>query len=39
VKSHIKNLLLKLGAKGRTHAAVMALELGLVPWPQQVEHR
>jgi DNA-binding NarL/FixJ family response regulator len=35
VKSHIKNLLLKLGARGRTHAAVMALELGLVEWPSQ----
>jgi len=35
VKSHIKNLLLKLGARGRTHAAVMALELGLVTWPTQ----
>ena len=35
VKSHIKNLLLKLGARGRTHAAVMALELGLVEWPTQ----
>jgi DNA-binding NarL/FixJ family response regulator len=35
VKSHVKNLLLKLGARGRTHAAVMALELGLVEWPAQ----
>lgn len=39
VKSHVKNLLLKLGARGRTHAAVMALELGLVEWPSQEQHR
>ncbi len=39
VKSHVKNLLLKLGARGRTHAAVMALELGLVEWPALDERR
>ena len=39
VKTHVKNLLLKLGANGRTHAAVMALELGLVPWPAQANSR
>lgn len=39
VKTHVKHLLLKLGARGRTHAAVMALELGLVQWPTHEEHR
>ncbi len=34
VKTHVRNLLLKLGAKGRTHAAVLAIEHGLVAWPQ-----
>ena len=34
VKTHVKNLLLKLGAKGRTHAAVLAIEQGLVDWPK-----
>jgi DNA-binding NarL/FixJ family response regulator len=34
VKTHIKNLLLKLPAKNRTHAAVLAIERGLVDWPQ-----
>jgi DNA-binding NarL/FixJ family response regulator len=33
VRSHVKHLLLKLGARGRTHAAVLALEGGLVDWP------
>lgn len=33
VRSHVKHLLLKLGARGRTHAAVLALERGLVDWP------
>ncbi|MBM5802467.1 MAG: response regulator transcription factor [Cyanobacteria bacterium K_DeepCast_35m_m2_023] len=34
VKTHVRNLLLKLGARGRTHAAVLAIERGLVDWPQ-----
>jgi len=34
VKTHLKNLLLKLEAKGRTHAAVLAIEQGLVDWPR-----
>lgn len=33
VKTHLKNVLLKLSARGRTHAAVLALQLGLVDWP------
>jgi DNA-binding NarL/FixJ family response regulator len=39
VKCHVKNLLLKLGARGRTHAAVLALEQGLVEWPRRSEAR
>jgi len=39
VKSHVKNLLLKLNAKGRTHAAVQAIELGLVDWPHSTSAR
>jgi len=34
VKTHVRNLLLKLGARGRTHAAVLAIERGMVDWPQ-----
>ena len=39
VRSHVKHLLLKLGARGRTHAAVLALERGLVDWPAARECR
>ncbi|MEB3234182.1 MAG: response regulator transcription factor [Cyanobacteriota bacterium] len=39
VKSHIKNLLLKLNARSRTQAAVQALQLGLVDWPSDPEDR
>ncbi len=35
VKSHLNNLRNKLGARDRTHAAVRALRLGLVDWPQE----
>jgi DNA-binding NarL/FixJ family response regulator len=33
VKSHISNLLSKLQARDRTHAAVIGLRLGLIDWP------
>lgn len=33
VKTHIRNLLLKLPARNRTHAAVLAIEHGLHDWP------
>ncbi|MEB3172383.1 MAG: response regulator transcription factor [Cyanobacteriota bacterium] len=39
VKSHLKNVLLKLSARGRTHAAVLALQLGLVDWPAAADGR
>jgi DNA-binding NarL/FixJ family response regulator len=39
VKSHLKNVLLKLQARGRTHAAVLALQLGLVEWPADAQGR
>ena len=39
VKSHLKSVLLKLNARGRTHAAVLALQLGLVDWPADPQGR
>lgn len=39
VKSHLKSVLLKLSARGRTHAAVLALQLGLVDWPADPQGR
>ncbi len=33
VKTHISNLLSKLQARDRTHAAVIGLRLGLIDWP------
>jgi DNA-binding NarL/FixJ family response regulator len=33
VKTHLSNLLLKLKARDRTHAAVLGLQYGLVDWP------
>lgn len=33
VKTHIRNVLMKLPARDRTHAAVVGLRLGLVDWP------
>ena len=32
VKTHVRNLLLKLRARDRTHAAVIGMRLGLVSW-------
>ncbi|MFM7360711.1 MAG: response regulator transcription factor [Cyanobium sp.] len=34
VKTHLRNLLLKLQARDRTHAAVLGLQHGLVDWPE-----
>jgi DNA-binding NarL/FixJ family response regulator len=34
VKTHLRNLLLKLHARDRTQAAVRGLQLGLVDWPE-----
>jgi len=33
VKTHISNVLSKLQARDRTHAAVIGLRLGLIDWP------
>ncbi len=34
VKTHLRNVLLKLQARDRTHAAVLGLQFGLVDWPE-----
>ena len=34
VKSHLAQILRKLPARDRTHAAVKAIRLGLVEWPE-----
>ena len=39
VKTHLRNLLLKLHARDRTQAAVRGLQLGLVDWPEPLEDR
>jgi len=33
VKTHVRNMLLKLGVRGRIQAVVTGLQLGLVDWP------
>jgi DNA-binding NarL/FixJ family response regulator len=39
VKSHVRNIMLKLGARTRTHAVVLALDRGLIRTPgSNVEH-
>lgn len=35
VKSHLRNLIRKLGARDRAHACVLALAWGLMDWPEQ----
>jgi DNA-binding NarL/FixJ family response regulator len=35
VKSHLRNLIRKLGARDRAHACVLALGWGLMDWPEQ----
>ena len=35
VKTHVRHLLLKLEARSRTHAAVLAIEQGLIDWPHR----
>lgn len=39
VKTHVSRVLVKLSARDRTHAAVRALELGLLEWPSRGHHR
>ena len=39
VKTHLRNLLLKLRARDRTQAAVRGLQLGLVDWPEPLQAR
>ena len=39
VKTHLRNLLLKLRARDRTQAAVRGLQLGLVDWPEPLADR
>lgn len=39
VKTHLRNLLLKLRARDRTQAAVRGLQLGLVDWPEPLQDR
>ena len=34
VKTHVRNLLLKLRVRGRIEAVVIGLRLGLVDWPE-----
>jgi DNA-binding NarL/FixJ family response regulator len=39
VKTHVSRVLVKLSARDRTHATVRALELGLMEWPANGNHR
>jgi len=39
VKTHVSRVLVKLSARDRTHATVRALELGLLEWPTNRNHR
>jgi DNA-binding NarL/FixJ family response regulator len=34
VKTHVRNVLLKLRVRGRIEAVVTGLQLGLVDWPE-----
>ena len=38
VKTHVSRVLVKLSARDRTHAAVRALQLGLLEWPTNANH-
>lgn len=39
VKTHVSRVLVKLSARDRAHAAVVAVQLGLVEWPPKAELR
>jgi DNA-binding NarL/FixJ family response regulator len=39
VKSHLSNLIRKLGARDRAHACVLALGWGLMDWPEQAARK
>jgi|688.fasta_scaffold07175_14 DNA-binding NarL/FixJ family response regulator len=39
VKTHLRNVQLKLQARDRTHAAVLALQFGLIDWPEPAADR
>jgi len=39
VKTHVSRVLVKLSARDRTHATVRALQLGLLEWPANGNHR
>jgi len=39
VKTHVSRVLVKLSARDRTHAAVRALQLGLLEWSTDGNHR
>jgi two-component system response regulator DegU len=35
VKNHVEHIIAKLGASDRTQAVVLALELGIISFPEQ----